>query len=150
MKFPRLLLNSGFSQDGFISSTFAISQKNKKQGKHSRVFLILILIFVQDCRETQKYVQIWFTFWRRNNTFKSLFRTNSLYGTGILSPTVTKLFEKTPMLFVLLGTKLCCFWGLGLLFLLFIIQYSSVSCSRRFEAVPLCWLRFMGTNAAAI
>lgn len=49
-------------------------------------FLILIFIFVPDCRETQKYVYvgIWFSFGHRNNTFESLFRTNSIYGTGIL------------------------------------------------------------------
>ena len=106
MKFPRLLLNSGFSQDAFILSTFALSQEHKKQGKHTTLrtciykchlefssvqnqsaFLILILIFVPHCRETQKYVYvgIWCTFGQRNNTFESLFRTNSIYGTGILS-----------------------------------------------------------------
>ena len=35
IKFPRLLLNSGFSQDAFILSTFALSQEHKKQGKHT-------------------------------------------------------------------------------------------------------------------
>lgn len=107
MKFPRLLLNSGFSQDAFIfinlcSVTRAQKTRKTHQAtymhftsvtlnslafKTSRLFLILILIFVPDCRETQKYVyvEIWYSFGHRNDTFESLFRTNSIYGTGILS-----------------------------------------------------------------
>ena len=55
--------------------------------QNQSAFLILILIFVPDCRETQKYVYVGIrcAFGHRNNTFKSLFRTNSIYGTGILS-----------------------------------------------------------------
>ena len=92
-KFPRLLLNSGFSQDAFIFS-LTRAQKNKENThlefssvQNQSGFLILILIFVPDCKETQKYVyvRIWGTFGHRNNTFESLFRTNSIYGTGILS-----------------------------------------------------------------
>ena len=154
--FPRL--NSGFSQDAFIFINLCSvtrAQKNKENTpgyvhafykchlefssvQNQSAFLILILIFVPDCRETQKYVyvEIWYSFGHRNNTFESLFRTNSIYGTGILS-LLSRSSSKTVQCHSFFCTKLCGFWGLGLLFLLFIIQYSSVSCSKRFEAVPL-------------
>lgn len=171
MKFPRLLLNSGFSQDTFIFINLCSvtrAQKNKENTpgyvhafykchlefssvQNQSAFLILILIFVPDCRETQKYVyvEIWYSFGHRNDTFESLFRTNSIYGTGILS-LLSRSSSKTVQCHSFFFARSSavsegwgyCFYCLSSSTVLLAVQRGS----RQF----LCLVKIYGNNAAAV
>lgn len=119
--------------------------------QNQSAFLILNLIFVPDCRETQKYVyvEIWYSFGHRNDTFESLFRTNSIYGTGILS-LLSRSSSKTVQchsFFLARSSAVSEGWG----YFFYCLSSSTVMLAvQRGSRQFLCLVKIYGNNAAAV